>query len=111
MTKKIGDKKVGVVQSTRQTTNVEGAGAVSNVGNVKATSAVGGIKRSSGITKERLTRSMSAAEREELFRMINEEADKMFGSEGVPEARRQVVETAVKMAIDAGIVVDEEEKK
>ncbi len=109
MTKKIGDKKVGGVKSTKETTGVEGTDLVSGVGNVKATTAVGGIGRAGAVGSSRLTRTMSLAEREQLFKMINEEADKLAQEGLLPKAKRQAVESAVKMAIDAGLLPSEDE--
>ena len=59
----------------------------------------------------RPTRPMTAAERDHLFRLIHEEADKMFGEDGIPPAKRETVEGAVRMAIDGAIVDEEQEKK
>jgi hypothetical protein len=41
--------------------------------------------------------------------MIQEEADKLFPVGALPSAQREVVKRAVMMAIDAGIIVKEEE--
>ena len=100
-------KKVGGPKSpgTKETTSVQ---PTKSVGAGK----VGNIKGAEGKTKasrvSNPTQFLSAADREKLFKMINEEADKMFGPDGLPESNREVVEEAVKMAIDAGIVEEEE---
>lgn len=57
----------------------------------------------------RPTRPMTSAEREHLFSLIQEEADKMFGPEGLPQSQRATVETAVKMAIDSSLIEEGEE--
>lgn len=106
--KRIGDKKIGGVKSTTETGAVEGTESVGGVGGVKATAPVSGVKRSGGIGASRLTGSMSAAEREQLFRMITEEADKLAAEGGIPKKRREVVEKAVRMAVEAGIVIEDE---
>lgn len=56
----------------------------------------------------RPTRPMTAAEREHLFSLVKEEAERLFGEDGLPKEKRETVETAVKMALDAAI--PEEEK-
>lgn len=105
MTKKIGDKKIGSVQSTDETTRVKGADTVGSVDKVKGATAVGGVGSVGAVGKRKATKVMSLAEREQLFNMINEEADKLF--KDMPEERRKVVSDAVKMAVDSGIVDDE----
>jgi len=54
----------------------------------------------------RPTRPMTAAEREHLFRLIHEEADKMFGANGLPESQRNTLEGAVRMTVDATLLED-----
>lgn len=109
MTKKIGDKKIGTVQSTHEAGKVQGMETVSGVTGIKATSGVGGVGGVDAISKRRPTRVMSAAEREQLFSMINEEAEKMFAGGHLSEEQKRVVTSAVKMAVDASIVDGEEE--
>ena len=72
---------------------------------------LGGVERVKPTEKQagagrvrRATRRMTAAEREHLFKLIQEEADKMFGPDGLPESDRETVEEAVRMTIDASIV-------
>jgi hypothetical protein len=43
--------------------------------------------------------------------MINEEADKLFGEGGMSPAQQSVVKNAVRMAVDAGLVDEDETKK
>jgi hypothetical protein len=109
MGKKSDDGKVGSVKGTGSTTNVQGTESVGSVGEVKATSGVGAVKGAGAVGKRRPTRIMSPAERENLFRLINEEADKLFAGSGMSEEKKQVLKSAVKMAVDAGIVDEEDE--
>jgi len=107
MTKKIGDKKIGGIEGTKVTTAVEGTDVVGGVAGVKATTGVGGIQSAGAIGKRRHTRSMTLAEREQLFQMINEEAEKLFGEGGMSDSQRTVVKNAVRMAVDAGLLDDD----
>jgi hypothetical protein len=59
----------------------------------------------------RPTRPMSAAERDHLLKLLHEEADKMFGADGLPKEKKEKVEKAVQMAISSGLVDEEEIKK
>lgn len=106
MSKNSDDKKIKGVGSTSKAKGVESTEAVGEVGGVKATSAVSGVRRAGAVDGTRLTRNMTLAEREELFRMIDQEADKLFSASGLTPAKRKVVESAVKMAIDAGLLPD-----
>ena len=104
MVKKIdgkGGRLTGPVESTRPVSTEK----------VGTTKGVGATKEGSRAKRARRpTRPMTAAEREHLFNLIHEEADKMFGPNGLPESQRHTVESAVKMAIDASIVEEEDEE-
>lgn len=107
MTKKNDDKKIGGIKSTTHAKGVESTEAVSGVSGVKATSAVGGVRGAAGIDRRKTTRLMSLAEREQLLRIVDEEAAKLFGqSDG-----KKTVQSAVKMAIDAGLLTEDDPAK
>lgn len=53
------------------------------------------------------TRSMTLEDREELFNLVQEEAEKMFKKTNISESKRKTVETAVKMAIDSSLQTEE----
>ena len=110
MTKKIGKKAVSGVQSTTETKSVEGTESVSGVGSIKPTSSVGGIGGATRVTRRRATRIMSSQERDQLFQMISEEADKLVSEGILPKGQKDVVSRAVRMAVDAGLV-DEDDKE
>lgn len=110
MVKKIGDKKLDKVKGTKDTESVKGSGSVSGVENVKGAGGVGGVGKVGAVGKRRATKVMTLAEREELFKMINEEAEKLFGGGDIPEAQKEVVKNAVKMAVEAGLLDKDESK-
>lgn len=107
MGKKSDDGKIGAIKGTGSASNVEGAESVGSVSGIKPASAVGSVKGTGAIGKRRPTRIMSAAERDNLFRMINEEADKLFADSSISEEKKQLLKSAVKMAVDSGIVTEE----
>ena len=111
MADKKDDTKIGGVKSTKVTTGVESTEAVGTVGGVKATSSIGGVGRAGSIGKQRGTRTMSFEEREQLFKMINEEAEKMFKSSGMSKDKQQMVAEAVKIAVDSGLLEEEQDDK
>lgn len=102
MTKKIGDKKIRGVKGTRET------GEVESVGGVGSTSSVSGVRGVGAVGGGRMTSALSPADRERLFKMVDEEADKLFPKGSMTARQRKVVQDAVKMAIESGIVEDEE---
>jgi hypothetical protein len=58
-----------------------------------------------GSTGQRITPEM----REKIMQLIDEEADKMFGGpNGLPEHKKETLKGAVKMAIQAGVLEENE---
>lgn len=119
MTKKIGDKKVtgvksgdvktGDVKSTEAADTVKGSTEVGAVGAVKGAGGVSGASATSAAGgKRRATVVMSYAEREQLFKMVSEEATKLFGGSKMSSEKQKLVADAVKMAIDSGLLGPEE---
>lgn len=113
MVKKIGSggKKIGKVKETETAAEVQTTGAVGSVTKVKSTQAIGGASSVGGIRSRRPTRTMTAEERSKLFQIIDEEADKLIAEGGIPEAQREVVRSAVKIAIDSGLIEEDKGKK
>ena len=105
------DKKIGKVGGTQATRDVEQTESVKGIGGVAPTSGVGRVTGAGPIGKNRATRIMTLAEREQLLQMIDEEADKLFEGTGMSSAKKKVIAQAVKMAIDAGLVPNEEAGK
>ena len=76
---------------------------------------VGGVDKVKGAEKKGAaskvvapTTELSPEMRERIMKIIDEEADKMFGADGLPEEKKKTVKGAVKMAIDSGIIDGEE---
>ena len=108
MVKKIGGKppsrkpqETAPVQPTKTVSSTK-VGEVGQVGGATAKGAAGKAGGPSG--------RISAEQREQLFQMIDEEADKLFGKGGLPEEKKSSIKGAVRMVIDAGIVDEEEEE-
>ena len=107
--KGVGDKKkVGGVKTPADTKSVEETKGVSGVGEVKKTSSVGGVKGSGAVRGRQATQKLSIKDREKIFQLIEEEAEKLFSSKDTPGKKKEIVEQAVKMAIDSGLVDEEE---
>lgn len=110
MVKKIGDKKIGRVDPNDITKEIKESGAVHGVSSVKSTDRVKGITDTGLPRKRNATRVMTLAEREELFKLVSEEAKKIFPEGTLPESKREIIEGAVKMALDSVLVEDPEEE-
>ncbi len=108
MVKKIGDKKVGKINPTDVAKEIERAHSVSEVAPVKATKGVQSVSGLSGLSKRGATRVMSLAEREELLRLVSEEAERMFPKGTLPQDKREIIEGAVKMALDSALVEEKD---
>lgn len=111
MVKKIDPTKVSGVKSTATTAvtgtaDIKGVGGIKSVGNVGA---VRGTKAISGALK--VGGVMSSAQKKQLLLMVEEEADKMFNEGILPKSQREVVKSAVMMALEAAILVEEETEK
>lgn len=103
MVKKIGGDKPthAITPSVQATRTVEGTkiGAVEQVKALDRQGAVTGVRRS--------TRQLTPEQQQELLAMIDEEADKMFSEQGLPESKKETVKGAVKMAIEASMIEEE----
>ena len=109
MSNGIDDKKgkVGGVKGTDTTKNIEKATGVSEVQEVKKTEAVSGPTQTGQVGRRKLTRTMTAKERDALFSMIDEEAEKLFGNSGMDDETKEVARNAVRMVVDAAPVDDD----
>ncbi len=106
MVKKVGGKPPGRTPETApvQPTKTVGGAKVGNVGQVKGAdkkAAAGRVGQNSGpITEE---------QRQQLYQLIEEEADKLFGENGLPEKKKATIKGAVRMVIDGSIIEEEED--
>ena len=107
--KKIGEKeKISSVQTEIDAERVKGADSVKGAEQIKRVGATAGVGSAGGVRKRQSTRIMSMQEREALFAMISEEAEKMQAEGLLPQGRKALVADAVKMAIDSAIIDEEE---
>ena len=108
MTKKIGDKKVSGVSSTSEAAGVQGTQGVTGISGIRPTTGIRGVGAAAGAGRRRATRLMTSAERDQLLNLINEEADKLASEGIIPKHQKEAVSKAVRMAVDTGIVDDED---
>ncbi|MBX7145129.1 MAG: hypothetical protein K1X79_11810 [Oligoflexia bacterium] len=111
MTKKPKDMKVGGVKTTDASESVKGTQSVGGVAGVLPTSGVGSVKGVGAVGKRRTTRVMTDAERDDLLRLIDEEAGKLFQGSGLTKEKQEVLKSAVKMAVDSGLINDKDKPK
>ena len=113
MVDKVDGKKTGKLKGTAGTGGVDDSQDVSGVGKASATGKVSKVGATGSDGVRRPTRTMTLAEREELFSIINEEAQKIFKNSDLPDEQREVVVRAVEMAVDSALIDggdDEDEK-
>ena len=98
-----GDRPSQGTSSVQATRTVESAkvGGVEQVKAAERQSGLGAIRRS--------TRQLSPEQQRELLAMIDEEAEKMFTEQGLPEGKKETVKGAVRMAIEASMIENDEE--
>jgi hypothetical protein len=103
------DKKnnggIDKIKETGASEVVKKISKVDSVDEVAPITKVGGVKQAGGVSGARISREMTTQEREKLFRIVDEEADKLFtGSTSIGAKRKKLVQEAVKMAIDSGLL-------
>lgn len=96
-------KKVGDVNRTQNLSHIQKSESIREI---KQTGKITGVGSVSGGNR-RPTRVMSAREREELFKMVEEEAEKIFAASGVSKEQREAIELAVKKTIDAAVIEED----
>lgn len=107
MGKKIGDKKIKKVDKGSETKQVKGTESVGEVKGVKKTSSVAAAGRVGSATDRKETQKMTLQEREKIFKMIEDEAEKMFDSSSLSPEQKKLVKEAVKIAVDSGLIEEE----
>ena len=88
------------VSSTKTT----GIDSVSGVDASDEVVKVGSVQGATGIKEAKKTRVMTSAEREQIFKLVQEEADKLFEQGLIPKEKKNTVIKAVEMAIDSSII-------
>jgi hypothetical protein len=111
MGQKDDDKKVGAINTSGSTKGVKATESLSEVDKVKGASAVKGVTGVSGVGKTGAVGAVSIEQRERLMTIIAEEAEKLTAQGIISKSQREVVEHAVKMAIDASLIEAHESKK
>lgn len=112
MSRKNDDGSIGGVKGSdrvTKSTGIESTETVDKIKNVGATAGIGAVKGAGSIDRRKPTRTMTYAERQELFRMIDEEATSMLKNGVLSPQKKALVEQAVKMAVDAALVDEEDE--
>lgn len=113
MSKKKDIKTVKDVSSASDTQRIKSATKVSKVKGVEKSSAVQKTDKVSTVKGTANTQRLDFAKRDRYFAMVSEEADKLAKEGILPKHRRDVIERAVQVAIDAALLepVEESDKK
>lgn len=102
------DSKIDKVGAASSSGKVKKTEAVTNVGAVKGAASIGAVRAVGAVGPRRATRIMTSEEREHLFKMINQEAEKMAKEGQISASRKEIVTDAVKMAVDSGLLSKED---
>lgn len=109
MSDKRKSSKIDRISPSKGTKRVDPTEAIRSVDAIRPTAGVHSVARVGGVrTAHRSERALTRTERDKLLGMIREEADKLFAGGMLPKAQREIVKRAVTMAVDAGIIVQEE---
>jgi hypothetical protein len=105
------DKNVGAVTRSDSTKGVRSTEAVSDVDNVKATTGVGKVSGVRGVGAAGGVGRITFEERDKYMKIVSEEAAKLAAQGVIPKSQKEIVEQAVKMAIDASLLESSDDKK
>ncbi len=111
MADKDDEKKIGAIGSSDSTKGVRATESLSEVDKVKGADAIKGVAGIAGVGKTGAIGAVSIEQRERLMSIITEEAEKLAAQGVISKSQREVVEQAVKMAIDASLIETKESKK
>lgn len=111
MADKDDEKKIGAIGSSGSTKGVKATESLSEVDKVKGADAIKSVIGVSGVGKAGAVGAVSIEQREKLMTIISEEAEKLAAQGIISKSQREVVEQAVKMAIDASLIEARENKK
>jgi hypothetical protein len=108
MVKRVGSKGPGAIggNSPIESGKAVGAGKVGNVSEVGTVRSTGGAS-GTGAVGRRLT----SGDREQILALVEQETEKLFADSEIPAKKRKVIEGAVKMAIEASLLPEGEDKK
>lgn len=104
MAGKKNNSKIGGIKSTKRMSEIDSTQSVSEIDEVKKTSSVKAVGKVKNSTLNHTRRTLNIEEREKIFKLIEEEADRLFPENSMSNDKKQAIKDAVKMAIDAGIL-------
>lgn len=106
-------KSISGISSTSSSDRIEkakGIGQVQEVKKVKGTEGVSAIKATGAInTKKSLISGITREQRTKIFGIIEQEAEKMAKEGTLPKGKKDLVKNAVLMAMDAAIILKDDE--
>lgn len=104
MSRKKDTEGIKGISASDATKAVKATHSVSEVEKVKGASAVKGVSGVAGVKQASGVGTIRFEQREKLFSMITEEAQKLAAQGIIPKNQREVVEKAVQMVIDAALL-------
>ncbi len=112
----VDDKKgkkgsISGVKGSKKTGQIQETGGVENLSSVEKAAGISKVGKALGIGNGKSTGQMSLAEREQILKMVEDEAKQFFKNSGIPKEKQEVIEQAVKMAIDTGLIDEPDDGK
>ncbi|HMO02859.1 MAG TPA: hypothetical protein PKD37_07425 [Oligoflexia bacterium] len=104
MSKDDDKNRISEIGKTKETAPVKRTEAISEVEAIKPTSGIEGISPTGDNSSARRKIKLSESDREEVFKLVDEESEALFKKESIPERKKAVIKKAVKMAIDSGLI-------
>jgi len=96
-------KKIDGSNKTKKSSSVESTNEVKST----KVNGVTGIGKTEKSQFRGATREITPDLKKQLFEILENEADKLLGDEGISDKRKNRVKNALKMAIDAGNVEED----
>ena len=102
---RIDSKKISQVSRANASEEAHKVEKVDAVKDVEAADLIGTVKRSGSDVRHQF----SLEDKEKLFALVEEEAVKLFGNSSLSPEKRELIQQAVKTAIESGLITRSEE--
>ncbi len=102
-----GPSKANSVSSVSEMSEVKGISEISTVNKLSSVSGVGSLGEMSGLSGTKLT----ASNQKQVIEAIDSEAEKLFAGKRIPRKRQKTITDALKMAVIAATLKEEDEEE
>jgi len=110
MSRKKDSDEIKRVSASDSTKRVKATDSVSEIDKVQGASSVKGVSGVSRVKQASGVSSIRFDQREKLFSIAREEAQKLVAQGIIPQSQREVVERSVQMVIDAALLDPQDDR-